>query len=106
MEDCPGAPSPMVQALTLSSIAAFSAVPAPLRMLLGLQSESRQRSTSSCCRGSSYAAASQLRTRRDGASPRASKRRAGGARSGVPHGRSSVRRISVPGAPYERMSRA
>ena len=38
----------VAQALILSSMSAFSAVPAPFRVLLGLKSEYRQRLASSC----------------------------------------------------------
>ena len=58
-----GAPA-MVVHLILSSMSAFSAVPAPFGVLLGLKSEYRQRLASSCRRGSFCAAASRARERR------------------------------------------
>ena len=54
----------VAQASILSSMSAFSAVPAPFGVLLGLTSEYRQRLASSCLCGSFCAAASRARERR------------------------------------------
>ena len=54
----------VVQALDLSSMSAFSAVPAPFGVLLGLKSVYHQRLASSCRRGSFCATASRARERR------------------------------------------